>query len=74
MLECVYIFAWVIWIASQVLFDLSWRRAYGPGLVQILQFQLRDILELAFVEGVLPDMGAYLDIRKEDHATQGHGK
>jgi len=50
---------------------LRGRRAYGPGLIQILlQFQLRDILELAFVEGVLPDMGAYLDIRKEDHATQ----
>ena len=31
---------------------LRGRRAYGPGLVLILlQFQLRDILELAFVEG-----------------------
>ena len=32
-----------------------------PRLVQILlQFQLRDILELAFVEGVLLEMGAHL--------------
>ena len=43
---------------------------YGPGLVRILlQFQLRDILELAFVEGVLPDMGARLDTRKEHQGT-----
>ena len=40
--------------------------AYEPGLVQILlQFQLRDIHELAFVEGVFPDMGACLDTRKD---------
>ena len=71
MLECISVFAWVIWIASQVLFDLSWRRAYGPGLVQILQFQLGDILILASVEGVLPDMGARLDIRKEHPVTWG---
>ena len=70
MLECIYILAWVIWIASQVLFDLSWRRAYGPGLVQILQFQLGDILILASVEGVLPDMGVCLDTRKEHQAAQ----
>ena len=39
-------------------------------MVQILlQFQLRDILKLAFVEGVLPDMGAHLDTRKEHQAT-----
>ena len=45
--------------------------AYEPGLVQILlQFQLRDINELAFVEGVLPDMGASLDTRKEHQATR----
>ena len=68
MLECIYIFAWVIWIASQVLFDLSWRRAYGPGLVQILQFQLGDILILASVEGVLP--GAHLDTRREHQAPR----
>ena len=50
---------------------LKGRRAYGPEVVQILlQFQLRDILELAFVEGVLPDMGARLDTRKEHQATQ----
>ena len=51
---------------------LSGRRTYGPRLVQILlQFQLRDILELAFVKGVLPDMGACLDTRKEPQATRG---
>ena len=70
MLERIYIFAWVICIASQVLFDLSWRRAYGPGLVQILQFQLGDILILASVEGVLPDMGPHLDTRREQQATR----
>ena len=35
-----------------------------------LQFQLKDILKLAFVEGVLPDMGALLDTRKEYQATR----
>ena len=54
------IFACFICIASQILFDLSLLlrgiRAYGRGLDQILlQFQLRDILELAFVEGMGPD-------------------
>ena len=50
---------------------LSGRRTYGPRLVQILpQFQLRDILELAFVEAVLPDMGAQLETRKEHQATR----
>ena len=50
---------------------LRGRRAYGPGLVRILlQFQLRDILKLAFVEGVLLDMGARLDTRKENQAIQ----
>ena len=45
--------------------------AYEPGLVQILlQFQLRDILELAFVEEVLPDMGARLGTRKTHQATR----
>ena len=39
-------------------------------MVQILQFQLRDILELAFVEEVLPDMGAGLGTRKEHQATR----
>ena len=40
-------------------------------MVQILfQFQLRDILELAFEEGVLLDMEARLDTRKEHQATQ----
>ena len=43
----------------------------APGLVLILlQFQLRNILKLAFVEGVLPDMGAHLDTRKEQQATR----
>ena len=70
MLACIYVFAWVIWIASQVLFALSWRRAYGPGLVQILQFQLGDILKLVSVEGVLPDMGSCLDTRKERQETR----
>ena len=47
------------------------RRVYGPGLGQILlQFQLRGILDLAFVKGVLPDKGACLDTRKEHQATQ----
>ena len=36
----------------------------------ILQFQLRDILELAFEEGVLLDMEARLDTRKEHQATR----
>ena len=36
----------------------------------LLQFQLRDILELVFVEEVLPDMGARLGKRKEHQATQ----
>ena len=50
---------------------LRGRRAYGPGLVRILlQFQLRDILELAFVEGVLLDTGACLDTRKKHQATR----
>ena len=49
---------------------LRGRRVYGPGLVRILlQFQLRDILELAFVEEVLPDMGARSDTRKKHQAT-----
>ena len=40
-------------------------------MVQILlQLHLRDILELASVEWVLPDMGARLDTRKENQATQ----
>ena len=30
----------------------------------------KDILELAFVEGVLPDMGACLDTKKKYQATQ----
>ena len=36
----------------------------------LLQFQLRNILKLAFVDGVLPDMGARLDTRKEQQATR----
>ena len=45
--------------------------AYEPGLVQsLLHFQLRHILELAFVEGVLLDMGARLGMRKEHQATR----
>ena len=50
---------------------LRGRRIYGHGLVQILlQFQLRDILELDFVEGVLLGMGARLDTRKRHQATR----
>ena len=50
---------------------LKGRRAYGPEVVQILlQFQLRDILELAFVEGVLWDMEASLDTRKKHQTTR----
>ena len=48
-------------------------KGYGPGLVRILlQLQLRDILELAFVEGVFLDIGTriYSDTRKEHQATQ----
>ena len=42
-----------------------------PELIQmLLQFQLRDILVLAFVEGMLPDMGAHLHTRKEPQATR----
>ena len=47
---------WVISIASQVLFDLREKRAYEPG-------------QLAFVEGLLPDMGARSDRRKAHQAT-----
>ena len=48
---------------------LSGRRTYGPRLVQILlQFQLRDILVLVFVDGVLP--GAHLDTRREHQAPR----
>ena len=37
----------------------------------LLHFQLRDILELVFVEGVLfVDMGALLDTRKKYQATR----
>ena len=62
-----YSFPGLVWSALV----LRGRRAYGPGLVRILlQFQLRDILELAFVEGVLPDMGARLDTRKEHQAPR----
>ena len=62
-----YSFPGLVWSALV----LRGRRAYGPGLVQILlQFQLRDILELAFVEEVLPDMGAHLGTRKEHQATR----
>ena len=41
----------------------------GLGWSEFSSFQLRDTLELAFVEGVLPDMGAHLDMRKEHQAT-----
>ena len=41
-----------------------------PGWSEfLLQFPLRDILELASGEGALPDMGAGLDTRKEQQAT-----
>ena len=40
------------------------------GWSEFSSFQLRDTLELAFVEGVLPDMGARLDTRKEHQATR----
>ena len=52
---------------------LSSKREKGlwTQLVRILlQFQLRDILELAFVEEVLPDIGAHLGMRKEHQATR----
>ena len=35
-----------------------------------LQFQLRDMLVLAFVEWLIPDMGLCLEMRKEHQATQ----
>ena len=38
------------------------------GWSEFSSFQLRDTLELAFVEGVLPDMGACLDTKKK-HQT-----
>ena len=38
--------------------------------LNFLPVQLRDILKLPSVEGVLPDMGACLDIRKKHQATQ----
>ena len=71
-MECIYIFAWVICIASQVLFNcLSSKREkglwtqVGPNSPPV---STKDILELAFVDGVLPDMGAHLDTRKH-HQT-----
>ena len=39
-----------------------------PGWSECFSFQLRDTLKLAFVEGLLPDMGARLDTRKK-HQT-----
>ena len=41
-----------------------------PGWSEFSQFRLMDKFELAFVEGVLPDMEAHLDTRKEHQATQ----
>ena len=50
---------------------LRGRRTYGPRLVRIvLQFQLGEIFELAFVERVLQEMGARLDTRKEPQTTR----
>ena len=43
-----------------------WTRV-GPNSPPV---STKDILELAFVEGVLLDMGACLDTRKEHQATQ----
>ena len=40
-----------------------------PGWSEFSQFRLMDKFELAFVEGVLPDMEAHLDTRKEHQAT-----
>ena len=51
---------------------LRGRRAYGPGLVRILlQFQLRDIFKLAFVEGVLPDYGGTFGYKEEAPDNSG---
>ena len=62
-----YSFPGLVWSALV----LRGRRAYGPGLVRILlQFQLRDILELAFVEEVLSDMETRLNTRKEHQASR----
>ena len=74
MLECFCIFAWIICIASQVLFHPSsskrekglwtWVGLNSPPVLT------KDILELGlFGGGVLPGMGAHLDIRKENQAT-----
>ena len=41
-----------------------------PRWSEFSSFQLTNILELAFVEGVLMDMGTHLDTRKENQATQ----
>ena len=71
MLECIYIFAWIICIASKICLSSKREKGLWTQLVRILlQFQLRDILELAFVEGVLPDMGACFDTKKEHQATR----
>ena len=71
MLKCIYIFAWIICIASQVLFGLSSKREKGLWTwVGPNSPPVRDILELAFVEGVLLDMGELLDTRKEHQATR----
>ena len=48
------------------------RRAYGLQLVRILlQFQLRDILKLAFVEGVLLGMGGMFEYKEGAPGNSG---
>ena len=70
MFECIYILGWVICIASQVLFDrLSSKCDKGLWTrigLNSPPVSIRDILELVFVEGVLPDMSAHLVTRKEN--------
>ena len=41
-----------------------------PRWSEFSSFQLTNILELAFMEGMLPDMAACLDTRKEHQATR----
>ena len=90
MVACVYIFAWVIYIASQVFLESCLNSKREKGLRTwvglnfplistkdvlrlalvvgiLLQFQSRDILGLALVEGVHQGMGAILDIRGKEH-------
>ena len=74
MLEYIYIFAWVICIDSQVLFDLSsskrekglWTRV-GLNSPPV---STKGHTRVGFCGGMLLNMGVHLDARKEHEATR----